>query len=79
MERKLTENELQKVIDINSQYSSLFIELGQVSYRIDQDLKTKEFLTSKIASIQTQEEALAKELNEKYGKGSIDLNTGVIS
>jgi len=87
MEKKqLNEQELQQLKDLQSGYSKIYFELGNLEFQkrnleeVLEKIKTDQsYLILDSKTIRQKEEEFAKELNEKYGKGSIDINTGEIT
>jgi stress response protein YsnF len=72
----LTQEEIQKLTELKSQFNELVSVVGNVEIQLmDLQLK-KEQLKSSLQSLQQQEIAIAKELEDKYGQGSISLETG---
>jgi stress response protein YsnF len=72
----LSQEEIQKLTELKSQFNELVSVVGNVEIQImDLQLK-KEQLKSSLQSLQQQEIAIAKELEDKYGQGSISLETG---
>jgi DUF438 domain-containing protein len=72
----LTQEEIQKLTELKSQFNELVSVVGNVEIQLmDLQLK-KEQLKSSLQSLQQQETAIAKELEDKYGQGSISLETG---
>jgi stress response protein YsnF len=72
----LTQEEIQKLTELKSQFNELVNVVGNVEIQLmDLQLK-KEQLKSSLQSLQQQEIAIAKELEDKYGQGSISLETG---
>ena len=74
--KKLTQEEVTKLKDLQSQFQELVIILGNLEVQtMDINLR-KEELKNSLTSLKQQETVLAKELEEKYGNGSISLDTG---
>jgi stress response protein YsnF len=72
----LTQEEIQKLTELKSQFNELVNVVGNVEIQImDLQLK-KEQLKSSLQNLQQQEIAIAQELEDKYGQGSISLETG---
>jgi stress response protein YsnF len=72
----LTQEEIQKLTELKSQFNELVNVVGNVEIQImDLQLK-KEQLKSSLQNLQQQEMSIAKELEDKYGQGSISLETG---
>jgi|TARA_B110000977_G_C10840639_1_gene401834 hypothetical protein len=74
--KKLTEQELKNIQDLQNQRQSTILELGNLeAYQFDID-KRKEELSDALDELRKSDQELGKELNEKYGDGSIDLEKG---
>lgn len=77
MEKKvLTEEEIKNLKDLKSRFQQLTVVLGETEIQMMNLEFTKNSLKQQFADIQSQEVALAKELEEKYGKGTISLESG---
>ena len=70
--KKLTSEELQAVKTIKQEYSNLAFELGELEIKKLQLIETQKVLANKEAK-------LANDLTEKYGPGTINIDTGEIS
>jgi len=72
----LTQEEIQKLTELKNRFNELVNVVGNVEIQLmDLQLK-KEQLKSGLQDLQQQEIAIAKELEDKYGQGSISLETG---
>jgi|TARA_R110000796_G_scaffold80119_2_gene177403 hypothetical protein len=72
----LTEIEIKDVKKIKENFQILVGQVGEVEVGI-MNLKTrKKELEGELNNIQLEEIKIAKELEEKYGKGNISLETG---
>jgi TolA-binding protein len=72
----LTQEEIQKVTNLRQQFNELVNVIGNIEVQImDLQLK-KENLKSNFQQLQEQELTVAKELEEKYGQGTISIETG---
>jgi hypothetical protein len=72
----LTQEEIQKVTNLRQQFNELVNVIGNIEVQImDLQLK-KENLKSSFQQLQEQELTVAKELEEKYGQGTISIETG---
>ena len=69
--KKLTSEELQTVKNIKQEYTNLAFALGELEIQKVMLLDTQRDLIAK-------EKQLAKQLQEKYGVGTIDLETGEV-
>jgi oligoribonuclease NrnB/cAMP/cGMP phosphodiesterase (DHH superfamily) len=84
--KKLTQEEINNIKDLQKQYNSNIFELGSAEAQL-------QLLTAQIKSIETEKNNILSDLNkigdkekelvdslqEKYGTGNIDLETGEIS
>jgi hypothetical protein len=69
--KKLAEDELKSVRDIKQEYTNLALLLGELELQ-------KFNLFESYKHILEKEGKLAQTLQEKYGEGTIDINTGEI-
>jgi|TARA_R110000851_G_scaffold322290_1_gene488219 hypothetical protein len=77
MEKKvLTKEEITSLKDLKSRFQQLTLVLGETEIQIMNLEFSKNNLKKQFADIQQQEMVLAKDLEEKYGKGSISLESG---
>ena len=73
---KFTEEELKSLQELQGTYNQITLAMGQLSLsRIGLDAR-EEALKATLAETQTKENELAKSLTEKYGKGSLNIETG---
>jgi len=70
--KKLTTEELDEVKKIRSSYNDLAISLGELEIEKARLLEFRETLSDR-------ELAIAKTLQDKYGEGSINLETGEVN
>lgn len=77
------QQELEQIKKLQEQYNVLGIQLVQLKIALKnaneylESLKSQELLVeSQIQETNKQEKDLAKQLEEKYGAGSLDLETG---
>ena len=74
--QKLSQEELQQIEDIQKRMQAVKTELGQLGLA-ELDLKNRRSnVENYLTETQEIETKLVKELEEKYGKGSIDLQNG---
>lgn len=85
-QQKFTQEELAQIKQIQSNYQTVGLDLVQLKLAIlntKNRLETLEVeeksLTERVLDINTDEKNLAKALEEKYGKGEIDLESGVFT
>jgi len=70
--KKLTTEELDEIKKIKASYNDLAISLGELEIEKSRLLEYRKNLSD-------AELVLAKKLQEKYGEGSINLDTGEIN
>ena len=83
---KFTEEEIQEIKQVQSNYQTIGLELVQIKLALSnakrqlQSLELEESaLTERIGDVNAKEKQIAKQLEEKYGKGEIDLESGVFT
>jgi hypothetical protein len=77
MEKKvLTEEEITKIKDLKKEFRDLTNAIGETEVQLMNLEFTKENLKIGFQNIQQQEMVIAKELEEKYGEGTISLESG---
>jgi hypothetical protein len=74
---KLTEQELQQIKELQQQQETLIANFGQIEYQIQVLELQKEKFVEQLEQIRIKETEVAKELSQKYGNGSIDLEKGI--
>lgn len=84
--QKLTAEELQKIQDLQTQYNKFVFDLGSIEAQLQGLLQQKSLLETEknnvindIKSLGERERVLVTTLQEKYGTGSIDPQTGEIT
>ena len=74
--QKFTEEELKSLKKIKSKIQEATLKCGQL-YLNKLRLETQEnFLQDQIKNLEQEEATIAQQLTNKYGKGSIDIETG---
>jgi len=83
---KFTEEEMKSLGELQDSYTKKQAELGQVSVQrilLNQQLdnldQRQSHLEKEYVQVQQQERDLVKELNEKYGAGQLDPESGVFT
>jgi hypothetical protein len=83
---KLTQEEITSIKDLQVQYNKAVFELGSIEAQLHylfsqtESLKTeKNGILSDMNKIGEKEKELVDSLQEKYGAGNIDLETGEIT
>jgi hypothetical protein len=84
--KKLTEEELQQIKEMQVQYNQFIFELGSAEIQLQNITSTKEAIEVEknniledIKKLGDRERELVKVLQEKYGNGNIDIETGVVN
>ena len=80
---KITDEEMQSIKTIQEEYTQVGVQLVQLrlAKKSSEDylkklVEEEESLNGSIDKINEREKKLADDLNEKYGVGSLDMNTG---
>ena len=80
---KFTEDELKSITDVRDGNSRIISELGQVElqvFMVTEELEKLQEMKSNLQiqfkNLQTKEAELVGSLNDKYGKGTVDISTG---
>ena len=74
--KKLTTEEIQRITELQQKNNTLVTELGQVELiKLNLQLR-KESAEKFFEELRSEDQELAKELTDKYGSGSINLETG---
>jgi hypothetical protein len=80
---KFTEEEISQINQLRKDSTDVFIQLGQLSIerkkKLDELDSIEQQLLHKFSGLTQLEEELFKKLNQKYGDGNYDLNTGVFT
>lgn len=84
--KKLTTEELQQIKEMQAQYNKFVFELGSIEAQIQNLLSAKtaaetekDNILSDIKKLGEREKELVTTLQEKYGQGSINIETGEIT
>ena len=77
MEKKvLTQEELQEIKSIQNENTTVVSQFGELEVVTQNLLIRKEELVKKFKELKDREVAIGNILQEKYGNGNIDLETG---
>ena len=84
--KKITPEELENVQKVRSKYQEITVKLGQIQVQrmqitnqIEMLNKTEEDLRKEWADTQGEEQTAISDLQEKYGKVNINLDSGEIN
>ncbi len=85
-QKKFSEEEIAEIKQVQTNYQKLGLDLVQLKLAIisaKNQLEAYEseekMLTERILDLNDSERSIAKKLEEKYGKGEIDLESGVFT
>ena len=83
---KFTEDEMTSLKQLQEDYTTKQEQLGQISVQrillnqqIDSLEQRQEQIEKEYIEVQQREQSLVKTLNDKYGQGQLDPNTGVFT
>jgi len=76
---KLTSEEIQQLTELKTKYNQLVGVIGNIEVQMMSLSLQKDQLKSEFLTIQEEEIKLGKELEEKYGNGTISLENGEFS
>ena len=74
--KKLTEEELIKIKELQSNRDAIIVELGNLEVYLHDVSNRKTQLHSQLDKLIEEDQKTGKELSDKYGIGSIDLEKG---
>jgi|TARA_B100001093_G_C26749283_1_gene980360 hypothetical protein len=77
--KKLTSDELNKFKNFIAKRQQLLSDLGSIELQLDTLSKQKESIFNGIQKLSVLESEFTQELTTKYGKVSVDMNTGEIT
>ena len=73
------EQELKELRELRFKLNQITAQLGQISINEIKIEEAKDKLKKELSILETQESNMAKTLTDKYGKGSIDLESGTFT
>jgi DnaJ-domain-containing protein 1 len=80
METKvLTQEELTQLKSLREQQNTLLMDLGSIEYRMALLDQTKNQLKNQVLELERMNNELGAQLTEKYGNGTLNLETGEIT
>ena len=74
--QKFTEQEILNLKNIRKEFSEISYKLGQIEMQKVQLEKDKDSVLKELEATLTKEKQTAKGLLDKYGKGTIDIDSG---
>jgi hypothetical protein len=80
---KFTQEEVEQINQLRDDVSLIFVQMGQVALERKKRLEELEEIESQLLKqhqdLVEKEQELFKSLNEKYGDGNYDPNTGIFT
>lgn len=76
---QLSQEELDNIKQLQATQQNLISRFGQVEYQLQVLETQKDKLVESLAQLQEEETNLGKILTEKYGNGSIDIDSGLFT
>jgi len=76
---QLSQEELDNIKQLQATQQNLISRFGQVEYQLQVLETQKDKLVESLAQLQEEEINLGKILTEKYGNGSIDIDSGLFT
>ena len=73
---QFTNEEITKLRNLQSKFNNATIQFGQLKISQIKLKETESTLKNALKELEQEESTLAKSLTEKYGKGSLDIETG---
>ena len=74
--QKLSQEELDTIRELQEKNRALVLELGEIELITLNLGKRKESAVKFLEDLRTQEQDFGKQLSEKYGDGTVDLQSG---
>ena len=72
---KLTEDEIKELTEIRNSFSNLTLMIGETEVGITNLTNRKQDLINNLRKLDEKQGDLSKKLENKYGKGSVSLET----
>ena len=76
---QLSQEELDNIKQLQATQQNLISRFGQVEYQLQVLEAQKDKLVESLAQLQEEEINLGRVLTEKYGNGSIDIDSGLFT
>ena len=77
--KKFTKEELDKITEIKTTYDRVTLRMGQLHFELSSLTTEKSELENLFDKNRESEIKFAQELNTKYGKGTLDIETGIFT
>ena len=77
MENKvLDKEEVEALTSLQQEQNDLVYQLGQIEYQIGFFTRQKELVTQQLEAFEKRQQEQAQKLEEKYGQGTVNLESG---
>ena len=76
---KLSQEEINSIKELQNQQQNLITQFGQLEYQMQLLELQKDQLVETMGELQTRETKTGQDLTEKYGNGTVDLESGMFS
>jgi prolyl oligopeptidase PreP (S9A serine peptidase family) len=77
--KKFTPEEIESLKNIQIRMDQIISQLGRVHLSRIRVNEQEELVKAEISKIEKEEQDLAKTLSDKYGRGSLDIETGTFT
>ena len=77
--QKFTPQEIESLKDLQMRVTQVTNQFGQLYLGKLKVEEQEKFLKTKLTELETEEANLAKSLSDKYGKGTLDIETGTFT
>ena len=77
--KQFTTEELSNLKSFQTRLDQVLSQLGRVHLSKMKINEQEDLIKAEIKKIETEEQELAKSLSDKYGKGSLDIETGTFT
>ena len=71
-----SQEELNEIRDLRTELNQITFQLGQIKINKIRIENTETLIKKDLINLEEKESKIAKKLSDKYGKGSIDIETG---
>ncbi|MBL18890.1 MAG: hypothetical protein CMC82_03545 [Flavobacteriaceae bacterium] len=72
----LSQEELTNLTELQKQQNDFVLQLGQIEYQISTLEKFKQDLKQNIETFENKQAEVGSQLKEKYGEGTVNLESG---
>jgi len=76
---KLSQEELDSIKQLQNQQQTLIGQFGQIEYQVQLLELQKDQLVETMGELQKEEQKTGQELTQKYGNGTVDLESGTFT